>query len=120
MAKRILIIEDEEDIVEMTRMRLESCGFQVEAALAGNLGLEKAITFKPDLILLDIIMPDIDGWEVCRRLRAHPATKETPVIILTAAQSTQLEKNVKEVGANQVVLKPFNDADLIDIIKKFF
>ena len=82
--KRILVIEDEAEMIDLTRIVLEREGFEVLGAVGGARGLELIKQEKPDLILLDLMMPDIGGWEVYRQVKADPALAEIPVIIVTA------------------------------------
>jgi len=116
MGKRILIIEDEAELVNLIKLRLESGNFEVLAAYDGEEGLKKAKEEKPDLILLDIIMPKIDGLVVCRRLKDDPATKEIPIIIVTASGGKNLAQRSKDAGADELVVKPFEADDLISKI----
>ena len=83
--KKILYIEDEQSLVTLLRARLESNGFKVVSALESEEGLKKASKEKPDLILLDVVMPRMGGWEVCRRLKKNPDTSSIPVILITAS-----------------------------------
>ena len=87
MAKKILIVDDDPDLVEAVSMILESKNFDFAAAYAGIEGLQKARTEKPDLIVLDVMMPDKDGYAVCKELKADPALSKIPVLLLTAVVS---------------------------------
>lgn len=89
--------------------RIVSRGFLVETAHEGAGGLEKAKTWQPDLILLDIAMPGMDGYETCRRLKASKETAHIPVVLFTAVQETQLEAMAEKAGAVKVIQKPFVD-----------
>lgn len=113
--KKVLIVDDEEDIIDMVRFRLEKSGFEVLSATDGPSGIDVAVTTKPDIILLDVSMPNMDGWEVCRRLRANPATCHSKIIIITA--SRKLEE-ARTCGPDQLLLKPFNFQELIDALDK--
>jgi DNA-binding response OmpR family regulator len=115
--KRILFIEDEPDQVKMIRLRLERTGYHVITASDGEEGVRLAVKEKPDLILLDIIMPGLDGFEVCRRLRSDPATKDTPIIATTAAGTDNLEHRCLSAGADDCIRKPYESADLVSKIK---
>lgn len=116
--KKILFIEDEPDQIMMISLRLRKSGFYVVAARNGEEGLAKAVKNKPDLILLDIIMPDVDGFEVCRRLRHHPVTKKIPIIATTAAGVDDLERECLAVGANDCLRKPYDSEDLLTKIER--
>lgn len=109
---RILIVDDEPDIVESLEVMLLKKGYEVLSASSGDDGLEKAKQEQPDLILLDVMMPVMDGFEVCRNLKRLPSTQHIPVLLLTALH--ELEDKVKglEAGADDFVTKPFNDAEL--------
>ena len=115
--RKILFIEDEPDQVLMVSLRLKKNGFSVLSAQDGLAGIEKAIEEKPDLILLDIIMPGLDGFEVCRRLRHASATKRVPIIATTAAGDDDLERKCLAAGADECVRKPYDAADLLAKIK---
>jgi|APSaa5957512535_1039671.scaffolds.fasta_scaffold167299_2 CheY-like chemotaxis protein len=112
---KILIIDDEGELIEMLKARLEPVGYDVEFSLNGPEGIEKALTIKPDAILLDINMPEMDGWEVCKLLRENPDTANTNIILITASRRL---KQARDYGANYVILKPFNFEELTDALKK--
>jgi two-component system alkaline phosphatase synthesis response regulator PhoP len=115
MKKKILIIEDEQDLVKGLKINLADEGFDVDYALDGIEGLRKAIEGAPDLIILDIMLPEMDGFEVCRRLRQKNI--ETPVIMLTA-KGEEIDKVVGlEIGADDYMTKPFSIRELIARIK---
>ena len=105
--KKILIVDDEPVVVTLLKSRIESRGFLVETAHDGVSGLEKAKAWQPDFILLDVIMPGIDGYETCRRLKIMKETAHIPVVLFTAAQETRLEALAQQAGAARVVQKPF-------------
>lgn len=117
--KKILFIEDEPDMVAVARPRLEHAGYKMISAPDGIQGIRAAIDEKPDLILLDILMPQMDGYETCERLKKEPQTKDIPVIIVTAVGSKGLADNCKFVGADDYIRKPYNPEELIAKIKKF-
>ena len=118
MPKKILIIEDEKDFVDTLSFSLKSYGFEVADALDGVSGIEKAKTEKPDLIILDLMMPGMDGYEVAKRLKADDSTSRIPIIVLTAAVSPDLEQKVFQLHATDCVTKPCDLEELIDKIKK--
>jgi len=115
--KKVLIIDDEKDLVDVLLIRLQVAGCLVEAALDGKTGLEKARNFKPDIVLLDIVMPQMDGWEVCRLLRESHDTRNVPVVIFTAGDLSKSLERAKHVGANRVIQKPFQMKDINDILE---
>lgn len=118
MAKKILIIDDEPDLVDMLSFRLEAHGFGVVSALNGPTGLEKAKSDKPDLILLDLMMPGMDGFQVAKRLKGDPNTAGIPIIVFTAAVNPELSQRVSEIHALDYITKPFESKDLLEKVKK--
>ncbi len=116
--KKILFIEDEPDQIRMISLRLEKSGYEVISSLEGEQGLKKAAAEKPDLILLDVIMPGMDGFEVARRLRKNPVTKHIPIIFTTAAGMDDVEQQCFTAGADDCIRKPYDSADLLRKIKR--
>jgi DNA-binding response OmpR family regulator len=114
MANTILVVDDEKNIVQLARLYLSNEGYRVEEANDGKQALEKARTANPDLVLLDIMMPEMDGLTVCKELRK---TSNVPIIILTA-RGDDIDKIVGlEVGADDYVTKPFNPRELVARVK---
>ena len=114
MANTILVVDDEKNIVQLARLYLGNEGFHVEEAYDGKQALEKARTVNPDLVILDIMMPEMDGLTVCKELRK---TSNVPVIILTA-RGDDVDKIVGlEIGADDYVTKPFNPRELVARVK---
>jgi two-component system phosphate regulon response regulator PhoB len=114
---RILIIEDDRDIVEMIEYNLKEEGYLTTAAYNGERGIELARKEKPDLVILDVMLPAIDGFEVCRTLKQQQSTAQIPIIILSA-KSRETDKVVGlELGADDYVTKPFSPRELIARIK---
>jgi two-component system, OmpR family, alkaline phosphatase synthesis response regulator PhoP len=114
MAEKILIVEDERNIASFVAMYLKNARYQVEIARDGAEALAKADATKPDLVLLDLMLPDIDGLEVCRRIRA---SSDVPILMLTA-RDDDVDKIVGlEVGADDYLTKPFNPRELVARIK---
>ncbi len=118
MDRTVLIIEDEKLIIVSTQMVLESVGFQVESATDGEEGIKKAKEVKPDLILLDIMMPGIDGWETLKRLKRDPDTQAIPVVIFTAREHARGHQKSAEMGAAGYFRKPFEPDELIELVEK--
>ncbi len=114
MTEKILIIDDEETTVQLIALLLERRGFEVIRAFSAEDGLRKAYRFQPDLVLLDIMMPDMDGWEVCRRLRD---LSDVPIIFLTALTEVRDIVRGLEIGADDYIPKPFNNDELVARIK---
>ena len=114
MSGTILVVDDEPNIVELARLYLRNEGFEVETASNGREALEKARALKPNLVLLDIMMPEIDGTEVCRTLRKEG---DTPVIMLTA-RGDDIDRIVGlELGADDYITKPFNPREMVARVK---
>ncbi|MCZ7607165.1 MAG: response regulator [Planctomycetota bacterium] len=117
MNQRILIIEDEPDIIEVLKYNLEKNHFSVASAASGEAGLKAAGELLPDLVLLDLMLPGIDGLEVCRRLRDDPRTRDIPVVMLTA-KGTESDVVVGlTLGADDYIVKPFSTSELMARIK---
>jgi two-component system, OmpR family, alkaline phosphatase synthesis response regulator PhoP len=109
----ILVVEDEEDIVRLQTFHLEKEGYRVVSAGSGRQALEIAFAETPDLVILDIMLPEIDGLEVCRRLRANESTASVPVMILSARKE-ELDKVLGlELGADDYMIKPFSVRELV-------
>ena len=117
MAKgRILVVDDEIYIVHILDFSLGMEGYEVLTALDGEQALEKARTEKPDLIVLDIMMPKLDGYETCKRRKADPEIKDVPVILLSAKGRNVDQKVGFEVGADDYITKPFSPRKLVERI----
>jgi two-component system response regulator VicR len=118
-AARILSIDDEMEILDLIRLILGRKGYEVEGAIGGEAGLAKAKAWKPDLILLDLMMPDMDGWEVFHRLRADEALADIPVVVVTArAQSIDRVLGLHVARVNDYVSKPFTPQDLVESVER--
>ena len=115
--KKILVIDDLPENVFMLQDRLEHEGFEVLTAYDGYTGIDKAKSELPDLILLDIMMPDITGLEVCKILVNEPTTKEIPIILVTAKSGAEDTKEGLEAGAFDYIKKPFNRIELLARVK---
>jgi DNA-binding response OmpR family regulator len=113
MSERILVIDDDPDIVQFVRVNLELEGYRVETATSGREGLERALGDPPDLVLLDIMMPEIDGMEVMHRLQTTPTTANTGIILLTALAVTEDRVRGLTAGADDYVTKPFAIEELV-------
>jgi two-component system phosphate regulon response regulator PhoB len=118
MNKRILVVDDEPDTVELVRFNLHGAGFDVLAAADGAEALRKARASTPDLIVLDLMLPEIGGLDVCKLLRRDPFTAEVPILMLTA-KTAELDRVLGlELGADDYVTKPFSPRELVLRIKK--
>lgn len=114
---RILVVDDEGDLLEVLRRTLEAQGYRVRTATDGESALAAATACPPDLILLDLIMPGIGGFEVCRRLRADARLQHVPVVMLTALHETPAKVQGLDAGADDYVTKPFDVAELLARIR---
>ena len=111
-AKTVLVVDDEQDILDLVRFRLEHDGYRVLTATDGQTGLTLAQAERPDLCILDVMMPKLSGLEVLANLRADPATADTRVILLTArGQDADIDRGF-ELGAHDYVTKPFSPKEL--------
>ena len=118
MAKlEVVIIEDEEHIVELLKYNLEENGYNVHVALDGKEGLGLVAKVMPDVLLLDLMIPEIDGFEVCKKLKQEEKTRELPIIMLTA-KSSEMDKVIGlELGADDYLTKPFSVRELLARVK---
>lgn len=116
MSGHVLVVDDDAAIRRLVRMSLETEGIEVETARDGEVALRAAIDEPPALVVLDIMMPNVDGWTVCEQLRSMPRTADVPVVFLTAlARDEDLERG-RELGAVGYVTKPFDVIDLVTIV----
>ena len=111
MSKRILIVEDEQNIIDILAFNLQREGYETIEVMDGALGLEAALEHDPDLILLDLMLPGMDGFEVCRRLREQE--RSTPIIMLTAREEETDKVLGLELGADDYITKPFSMRELL-------
>lgn len=117
--KRVVCIEDEPEMIDLVKLILSRKGFQVVGAMGGREGLEAVQRETPDVVLLDLMMPDMDGWEVYQKMKANEATKNIPVIVVTAkAQSIDKVLGLHIAKVDDYITKPFGPQDLIDSIEK--
>jgi len=113
MRERILIVDDEPDIVEVLEYNLRQAGFTVVTVRDGATAMAEVRRHRPDLVLLDVMLPDLSGTEICKRLRRDPATETVPIVMLTAL-GNEIDRVVGlEVGADDYVVKPFSPRELI-------
>ena len=110
---KVLVVDDEEAILELLKYNLEKEGYEVKVANQGSVGVEIAKRFKPDLVLLDIMMPHMDGVEACRQLRAMPDLINTYIVFLTARSEEYSEVAAFDVGADDYITKPIKPRALI-------
>jgi len=120
MPKKILAVDDERHIVRLVQVNLERAGYEVVTAFDGKDALEKVASEQPDLVVLDVMMPYMDGFEVLQNLRKNPNTRELPVIMLTAkAQDADVFRGWQS-GVDCYLTKPFNPMELISFVKRIF
>jgi len=112
----ILIVEDEESLLKLESILLSSKGYKVTGVRDGLAAMSEIERGKPDLILLDIMMPGIDGFEVCRRIKENPDTRDIPIVMLTAKKSAADQARGVEVGADAYITKPFKSLKIMDVI----
>lgn len=117
--KKILIVEDEESLLKLESILLTSKGYEVTGVSNGQAALDSLAEDQPDLVLLDIMLPEIDGFEVCQRIKDNPSTKHIPVIMLTAKKSREDMTRGERVGADWYITKPFKSAMVIETIQRF-
>lgn len=117
--KKILIVEDEESLLKLESILLTSKGYEVQGVGDGRAALDAISRSKPDLVLLDIMLPEIDGFEVCRRIKEDDETRHIPVIMLTAKKSREDMARGEQVGADWYITKPFKSAMVIETIQRF-
>jgi len=115
MKKKVLLIEDTPDSARLMKVTMEKNGFEVKVVETGEDALAKIKKSKFDLIVLDIMLPRVDGFEVCRRIKASKKTKAIPVVCVTAFSVPDIEQRCQEVAADDVIIKPF---DLDDFVKR--
>ncbi|MBU1112369.1 MAG: response regulator [Candidatus Omnitrophica bacterium] len=116
--KRILVVDDEQALAELVKMRLETNGYEVLSAFDGQEALDKARKEKPDLIILDLMLPKIDGYKVCRMLKFDEKYKKIPIILFTARAQESDKKMGQDVGADSYIVKPFEPKALLAKIKE--
>lgn len=116
-ARKVLVIDDEPGIVDIVETNLLGDGFEVASAKDGKEGLEKVRSESPELVILDVMMPEMDGWEVLRHMEADPNTAGIPVIMLTAKASDEDYIHGLEEGAVEYITKPFYPQELVNRIK---
>jgi len=113
MAKRVLVAEDEPNIVESLIFLLERAGFAVDVASDGRAALTAAIDNTPDVLVLDVMLPEIDGYEVLRQLRADKRSQNLPVLMLTAKGQREDRETALKSGADVFMTKPFSNAEIV-------
>ena len=116
--KKILVVEDEESILQLQTILLTLKGYEVEGVMDGQAALEAVAAKKPDLILLDIMLPKVNGFEVCRQVKTNEATRHIPVLMLSAKKSKEDLLKGEQVGTDGYITKPFKSAMVIETIQR--
>jgi len=116
MANKILLIDDDPDLVELVKSRLEAEEYEVITASDGSAGLEKSITESPDLIILDIMMPNMDGYTFVKEIKANPSIKHIPIVVLTAKD--KMRDLFELEGVKAYITKPFKAEEFLEEVKR--
>jgi CheY-like chemotaxis protein len=118
--RRILVVDDDPRLLHIVQMYLGIEGYEVRTASNGEEGLREVGEARPDLIILDIMMPGMDGLEACRRIRADPQTADIPVLMFSALSGDDDVQRARDAGANHLITKPFNLVGLGSVVRSFF
>jgi twitching motility two-component system response regulator PilG len=114
---KILVVEDEESLLKLESILLSSKGYVVSGVMDGKSALDAIKNNRPDLVILDVMLPELDGFEVCRNIKENPETCNIPVVMLTAKKSVQDLERGKTVGADAYITKPFKSVKVIEVIE---
>ena len=117
--KKILIVDDEADIIEILQFMLETSGYECVTAMDGEEGLKLAREINPDLIILDVMMPKINGYKICRLLKFDNKYKDIPIFMLTARSQDEDKLIGEETGADEYITKPFNVDEVVSTVKEY-
>ncbi len=118
MAKRVLLAEDEPNIVESLTFLLERAGFAISAESDGRKALNAVLSDAPDILILDVMLPELDGYEILRQLRADQRTKALPILMLTAKGQREDREMALEYGADLFITKPFSNAEIVTAVRQ--
>ena len=118
-AESILVVEDDPEINAMVGAYAELCGFEYRSALNGQAALDQAKKNAPSLVVLDLMLPDLDGFEVCTRLKAGESTRKIPIIMLTALSGDQHRARGRQCGAVDYLTKPFDPEKLMEVMSRY-
>ena len=119
MPKKIVVIDDEPDILRVLAFRLKVLGCEIFLAATGKGGLDLIAAHKPDLIMVDYRLPDMDGLEIARKVRETDPVKDVPILLVSASSGEDMHSLLKGSGINDYVLKPFDPAKLLETVKKY-
>jgi len=117
--KRILLVDDEIELVDLVQMRLEAEGYEVDIAHDGNGALDRIHLSPPDLIILDLMLPGVDGYQICSTLKQDEQYKNIPIIIFSAKTQEQDEQKAMNLGADGYLRKPFRPDELLAAVQRF-
>ena len=117
MGSHVLVVDDEPELVRALCIRLAANGFTCDVASDGREALAKAKARRPDVIVLDLVMPKMDGYEVCRQLKSRGTQRPIPILVLTAAPEQLVEPRLAELGPVQVMYKPFDSQALLEAVR---
>ena len=121
IAKNILCVEDEPEMIDLIRLILSRKGFNVQGAAGGVEGIRLVRELRPNLVLLDLMMPDMDGWEVYQQMKADPALRDIPVIVVTAkAQNIDKVLGLHIAKVDDYIAKPFSPQELLESVERVF
>lgn len=118
MPKRVLLAEDEPHIIESLSFLLNRAGFDIDTEMNGAKALDEALNNPPDVMLLDVMLPEIDGFEMLRQLRADPRTTALPVVMLTAKGQREDRDRATRLGADVFITKPFSNTEVVDTVTR--
>lgn len=117
--KKVLVIDDEPDLCTMVQARLEASHIECQTAEGGRVGLAKVREYKPDMILLDLMMPEVDGFQVCKALKQDRETSNIPIVVLTCLEDEESARKIISLGASGYLVKPFEESSLIFTVREF-
>ena len=118
MSKRVLLAEDEPNIIESLTFLLDKAGFDVSVETDGRKALDAALSSTPDVLILDVMLPELDGYEILRQLRTDQRSEDLPVLMLTAKGQREDRETALECGADLFITKPFSNAEIISAVEK--
>jgi CheY-like chemotaxis protein len=118
VATRVLIVEDERHIIESLSFVLETEGFEVASELDGEAGLRRLRADPPDVLVLDVMLPKMNGLEVLKLVKADPRLRELPVVILTAKGRAQDRRRAEEFGVDAFMTKPFSNLEVVEVVRR--
>ena len=116
MSKRVLIVDDEPDVLRLVALRLKKSGYEILAASDGKEGFDIISSEKPDLVLLDLRLPNMDGVDICKQVKNDEVLRHIPIILFTATSDIEVADKAKEAGANDYMVKPFEPDELLEKI----